>query len=103
MGGTLKAVVLPQYGGPEVLEFVTDFPDPVIGPDQVLVRTHAAALNHLDLFVRTGIPTLKLNLPHILGADGAGHVEAVGSHAPHLAVRDRGVINPGLSCGPFGY
>jgi len=75
----------------------------VIGPDQVLVRTHAAALNHLDLFVRTGIPTLKLNLPHILGADGAGHVEAVGSDVTDLEVGDRVVINPGISCGHCEY
>jgi len=75
----------------------------VIGPDQVLVRTHAAALNHLDLFVRAGIPTLKLNLPHILGADGAGHVESVGSDVTDLEVGDRVVINPGISCGRCEY
>ena len=71
----MKAVLLPRYGGPEVLEYVTDHPKPVLGPDEVLVHIHAVALNHLDLFVREGIPTLKLTLPHILGADVAGEVD----------------------------
>ena len=90
---------MPRYGGPEVLELVPDHPDPVPGPDQVVVRVHAAAINHLDLFVRDGIPTLKLTLPHILGSDGAGHVAEVGSDVTDLEVGDRVVMNPGLSCG----
>src|SRR5439155_341242 len=81
------------------LEFVQDYPDPVPGPDQVVVRVHAAALNHLDLFVREGIPTLKLTLPHILGSDGAGHIASVGSDVTDLEVGDRVVLNPGISCG----
>jgi NADPH:quinone reductase-like Zn-dependent oxidoreductase len=64
----------------------------------VVVRVHAAALNHLDLHVRQGIPTLKLTLPHILGADGAGHVEALGSDVTDLEVGDRVVLNPGITC-----
>src|SRR5439155_1162230 len=99
----LKVVVLPQYGGPEVLEFVQDYPDPVPGPDQVVVRMHAAALNHLDLFVREGIPTLKLTLPLILGSDGAGHIASVGSDVTDLEVGDRVVLNPGISCGRCEY
>ncbi|TLZ43344.1 MAG: alcohol dehydrogenase, partial [Methanobacteriota archaeon] len=98
-GGSLKAVLLSQYGGPEVLEGARDHPDPVPGPDQVVVRLHAAALNHLDLFVRQGIPTLKLTLPHILGADGAGHVAELGSDVTDLEVGDRVVLNPGVPCG----
>ena len=73
-----------------------DYPDPVPGPDQVVVRLHAAALNHLDLFVREGIPTLKLTLPHILGSDGAGHIASVGSDVTDLEVGDRVVLNPGI-------
>lgn len=73
------------------------------GPDQVVVRTHAAALNHLDLFVREGIPTLKLTLPHILGSDGAGHVAELGSDVTDLEVGDRVVVNPGISCGRCEY
>src|SRR5438105_527328 len=64
---------------------------------------HAAALNHLDLFVREGIPTLKLTLPHILGSDGAGHIASVGSDVTDLEVGDRVVLNPGISCGRCEY
>ncbi len=95
----MKAVVFARYGGPEVLEVRTDYPDPVIGPDQVLVHIHAAALNHLDLFVREGIPTLKLTLPHILGSDLAGEVVEVGSDVTGFEEGDRVVANPGLRCG----
>jgi NADPH:quinone reductase-like Zn-dependent oxidoreductase len=86
-----------------VLEGARDHPDPVPGPDQVIVRLHAAALNHLDLFVRQGIPTLKLTLPHILGADGAGHVAELGSDVTDLEVGDRVVLNPGVPCGRCEY
>ena len=80
-----------------------DHPDPVPGPDQIVVRVHAAAINRLDLFVRDGIPTLKLTLPHILGSDGAGHVAEVGSDVTDLEVGDRVVMNPGISCGRCEY
>lgn len=95
----MKAVLVPRYGGPEVLELVPDHPDPVPGPDQVVVRVHATALNHLDLSVRKGIPTLKLTLPHILGCDAAGDLAEVGSDVTHLEVGERVVVNPGISCG----
>ncbi len=95
----MKAVVLPRYGGPEVLEFVEDRPEPVPGPDEVLVHVHAASLNHLDLTVRKGIPTLKLTLPHVLGADLAGEVAKLGSDVTGFEVGDRVVANPGLTCG----
>ena len=86
-----------------MLEVATDYPDPVPGPDQVVVRLHAAGLNHLDLFVREGIPTLKLALPHVLGADGAGHVATVGSDVTDLEVGDRVVLDPGIPCGHCEY
>jgi len=95
----LKAVVVPRYGGPEVLELVTNYPDPVPGPDQVVVRVHATSLNHLDLFVREGIPALKLTLPHILGCDAAGDIAEVGSDVTDIEVGERVVVNPGISCG----
>ncbi len=95
----MKAVLLPRYGGPEVLEYVEDRPEPVPGPDEVLVHVHAASLNHLDLAVRAGIPTLKLTLPHILGADVAGEVAKLGSDVTGFEPGDRVVANPGLTCG----
>lgn len=94
---------MPRYGGPEVLEFVRDHPDPVPGPDQVIVRVHACSLNHLDLFVREGIPTLKLSFPHILGADGAGDIAEVGADVTDIDLGERVVVNPGIACGRCEY
>lgn len=94
---------MPRYGGPDVLELVRDYPDPVPGPDQVVVRVHATSLNHLDLFVREGIPTLKIPLPHILGSDAAGDIAEVGSDVVDLEIGDRVVVNPGISCGRCEY
>ena len=95
----MKAVLLPRYGGPEVLEYVEDHPEPAAGPDEVVLHAHAASLNHLDLTVRKGIPTLKLPLPHILGADVAGEVARLGSDVTGFEPGDRVVANPGLTCG----
>jgi NADPH:quinone reductase-like Zn-dependent oxidoreductase len=95
----MKAVLLPRYGGPEVLEYVEDRPKPVPGPDEVLLHVHAASINHLDLAVRKGIPSLQLALPHILGADVAGEVAELGSDVSGFESGDRVVANPGLTCG----
>jgi len=78
---------------------MADVPDPVVGPDEVLVRVRAVALNHLDLWVRGGLPGLKLPLPHILGSDVAGEVAATGDWVKDLEVGERVVVNPGRSCG----
>ena len=95
----MKAVLLPRYGGPEVLEYVEDRPQPVPGPDEVLLHVHAASLNHLDLTVRRGLPTLKLTLPHVLGADVAGEVAQLGAGVTGFEPGDRVIANPGLTCG----
>ena len=78
---------------------MSEAPEPTIGPDEVLVRVRAVAMNHLDLFVRGGLPNLKLPLPHILGSDIAGEVAATGDWVPDLEVGERVVVNPGSSCG----
>ena len=67
----MKAVRIHQFGGPEVLTY-EDIPDPQLRKDQVLVQVEACALNHLDVWVRKGLPGVKL--PHILGSDIAGEV-----------------------------
>ena len=95
----MRAVLLPRYGGPEVLEYVTDRPDPVPGPDEVVVRVRAASVNRLDLILRQGAPRLKLVLPHVLGADAAGEIAAIGSDIADLEEGERIVVNPGISCG----
>ncbi|MFX0114962.1 MAG: zinc-binding dehydrogenase [Candidatus Hodarchaeota archaeon] len=94
----MKAVLLYEHGGPEKLTY-TDFPTPVITPNQVLIRIKAVALNHLDLFVRKGIPGLRFEMPHILGSDIAGEVAEVGSAVHSLDPDQRVVVNPGLYCG----
>src|SRR5579859_6267770 len=92
------AMVLRDHGGPEVLRRETiELPDP--GPREVRVRVRAVALNHLDLWVRRGLPHLKLENPHRLGSDIAGEVEALGPGARGHKVGDKVVVNPGLSCG----
>ncbi|HTP07361.1 MAG TPA: alcohol dehydrogenase catalytic domain-containing protein, partial [Anaerolineae bacterium] len=72
----MKAVIFEQHGGPEVLQY-TDFPAPEPGPGQVQVQIHAAAMNRLDIWVRQGWPGIRLEYPHIPGADGAGVISAI--------------------------
>jgi len=92
----MKAVRIHEDGGPEVLVY-EDAPDPEPGPGEVLVELRAASLNHLDLWVRKGLPSVPK--PRILGADGAGLVAALGDGVDGLEVGQRVVINPGLEHG----
>jgi len=94
----MKAVLFYKHGGLDVLQY-TDFPTPEPGPGQVLVRLKVAALNGLDLWVRTGWPGIKLEYPHIPGADGAGEVAAVGPGVEGWQEGERVVINSNLGCG----
>src|SRR5687768_1752904 len=80
----MKAVVVREFGGPEVLK-VADVPDPVPGPGQVVVRVHAAGVNPFDTYMLTGNYGIKPPLPYTPGADAAGVVEAVGNGVTHLA------------------
>ena len=89
----MLAARIHEDGGPEVVR-VEEVPDPVAGPGEVLVRLHAASLNHLDVWVRKGLPSVPK--PRILGADGAGVVDALGDGVAGLSVGQRVVINPGL-------
>jgi NADPH:quinone reductase-like Zn-dependent oxidoreductase len=86
----VKAIRIHEDGGPEVLRY-EDAPDPEPGPDDVLIRLRAASLNHLDVWVRKGLPSAPK--PRILGADGAGTVEVAG-HG--FEAGRRVVINPGV-------
>ena len=94
----MKVTLFRQHGGPEVLEY-TDFPIPEPKPGEVLVRIRAAALNRMDVLVRNGWPGLKLGLPHINGADGAGEINALGDGVTELNIGDRVAINANLGCG----
>ncbi len=93
----MKALAFAEFGGPDKLA-LRDVPDPRISPDDVLVRVRACALNHLDLFVREGIPALKTPLPFWTGCDIAGDVADVGANVHGVAVGERVVVNPNLTC-----
>jgi NADPH:quinone reductase-like Zn-dependent oxidoreductase len=94
----VKALAFRAFGGADELTW-QDVPDPAIGPDDVLVRVRATALNHLDLWVRRGIPALRTPLPFWTGCDIAGDVAEVGANVRDVRVGDRVAINPNLSCG----
>ncbi len=89
----MKAVRIHEDGGPDVLLY-EDIPDPEPGPGEVLVALRAAGLNHLDIWIRKGLPSAPK--PRILGADGAGVVSALGAGVEGFAVGDRVVLNPGI-------
>jgi NADPH:quinone reductase-like Zn-dependent oxidoreductase len=93
----MKAVRIHQHGGPEAL-IVEDVPEPKIRADQVLVRVRACSLNHLDLFVRGGIPGIRFAMPHILGSDIAGEVVETGELCERVKPGWRVLLSPGLSC-----
>ncbi len=94
----MKAVVYTAHGGPEVLASA-EVPLPVVGPHDVMIRVKAVALNHLDLWIRTGLPRLRVEFPHIPGADIAGIVERVGEQVTSTRGGDAVVVAPGVSCG----
>ena len=88
----MRAVRIHEDGGPEVL-VLEEAPDPEPGPGEVLVRLRASALNHLDVWIRKGLPSVPK--PRILGADGAGVVEALGDGVTGFEPGERVVLNPG--------
>ena len=91
----MKAVRIHQFGGPEVLTY-EDVPDPKPRKDQVLIRVRACALNHLDIWVRKGLP--GVNLPHILGSDIAGEIVEVGEYITDLKPGQRVLLAPMHFC-----
>jgi len=92
----MKAVRIHQFGGPEVLTY-EDVPDPQPRKDEILVRVKACALNHLDLWVRQGLPGVLL--PHILGSDIAGEIAEVGEYVGGFQPGQRVLIAPMHFCG----
>jgi NADPH:quinone reductase-like Zn-dependent oxidoreductase len=94
----VKAILFRQHGGPEVLQYV-DVPDPEPRPNEVLVRVRACALNHLDLWVRGGLPNIPIPLPHIPGSDIAGEIARIGAEVTTVRVGQKVVLAPLVSCG----
>lgn len=103
MPAGVKAAYFEAHGGPDVVK-VGDLPRPELGPGDVRIAVKAAALNHLDLFVRDGWPGLKVPLPHVGGTDLAGVVAEVAPGVKGVQVGDEVLVNPGLNfaAGPDG-
>jgi NADPH:quinone reductase-like Zn-dependent oxidoreductase len=94
----VRAIQFQQHGGPEVLQYV-DAAHPTIRSNEVLVRVRACALNHLDLWVRQGIPNVSIPLPHIPGSDVAGEIAQIGAEVTTVGVGQKVVLAPGVTCG----
>src|SRR2546421_1391429 len=94
----MKAIVFHQHGGPEVLKY-EDAPEPQLRANDVLVRVRACALNHLDLWVRQGLPNVPIPLPHIPGSDVAGEGAEIGSDVNTGKMGPKGVLAPPVHCG----
>lgn len=93
----MRAWILNKTDGPSSFELV-DIPVPDPGPGEVRVKIVSSGLNHLDLWVSMGLPAPK-HFPHIVGADGAGVIDAVGVGVTDVAVGDEVIIDPSVSCG----
>lgn len=97
----MKVARIHRHGGPEVLQY-EDAPEPRIKATEILLRVRAAALNHLDLFVRQGIPGMTFPMPHVPGSDIAGEVVAVGELCERVEPGWRVLLAPGVSCRQCG-
>jgi NADPH:quinone reductase-like Zn-dependent oxidoreductase len=93
----MRAAIFDEHGGPDVIR-IEDVPAPEPGPGEVRLQVAASALNHLDLWVRRGLP-IETTMPHIGGSDIAGVVDALGADVVGVRVEDRVVVNPSLWCG----
>ncbi|MCC7430022.1 zinc-binding dehydrogenase [bacterium] len=94
----MKAIRIHKHGGTEVLS-VDEIPLPNVEDDKILVKIKATSLNHLDLWVRKGMPGLPITFPRILGCDGSGTVEKVGKLVTGFSEGERVLLQPGISCG----
>src|SRR5262249_24065354 len=94
----MKAVVFSKHGGPDVLEY-KDVPDPEPDRGEVLIEVKATSINHVDIFLRRGMPGIKVPMPKIVGSDASGVIRELGADVSGLATGQRVTINPGYSCG----
>jgi alcohol dehydrogenase len=90
----MKAVILKQHGAIDSLEYVTDFPDPAVTADHVVIRVKATSFNYHDIFTVRGMPGIKVPLPMIIGLDMAGEIIAIGSGVSGWQPGDRVLVNP---------
>ena len=95
----MRALTIDAHGGLEQLHLRDDVAEPTLASaNDVRVRLRAAALNHIDLWTVRGVPGMQIVPPWILGADGMGVVDAIGSDVRTVKVGDTVMINPGVSC-----
>ncbi|MBN2314743.1 MAG: zinc-binding dehydrogenase [Sedimentisphaerales bacterium] len=94
----MKAAMIHKHGGVDCVT-VGEFPDPKVGEGDVVLEVRSAALNHLDIWIRKGRPGVQLDMPHVLGSDGAGVIAEVGPKTHGINIGDEVIVNPGLSCG----
>ena len=94
----MKAVRFHEHGGPEVLRY-EDVPEPTPKPTEIKLKVGAVALNHLDIWLRKGLPGVKVPLPKIGGCDVAGEVVALGSACTRVKMGERIIVSPGWTCG----
>ncbi len=94
----MKAVRFREHGGPDVLQ-VEQMAPPEPAPREALVRVRAVALNHIDVWVRQGLPRLRVPFPHTLGADIAGEIAALGAEVDGWRVGEAVLLHPAVSCG----
>jgi NADPH:quinone reductase-like Zn-dependent oxidoreductase len=93
----MRAAIFHENGGPEVVR-IEELPRPAPGPGEVLLEVKAAALNHLDLWVRRGLP-IETTMPHVGGSDVAGVIVETGQGVDAARIGERVVLNPSLWCG----
>ncbi|MBC7779494.1 MAG: zinc-binding dehydrogenase [Proteobacteria bacterium] len=90
----MRAAVIEQHGGPEVLRLHERFPDPTPGANDVVIRVRATSLNHHDIFTRNGMPGIKVPMPCIMGIDFAGDIVEVGADVLEWKAGDRVLVDP---------
>jgi len=90
----MKAIVLREHGGSDKLRFEPEFPNPVAGPDDVVIRVRASSLNYHDVFTRRGMPGINLPFPVIIGLDVAGEILETGANVSDWNVGDRVLVDP---------
>lgn len=95
----MRAIVMYGRGGPDVLTYEAAFPDPLIGPEDVLIRVRACGMNRVDIFTREGEQGVRPSLPHILGMEVAGDVVAVGERVTGVQIGDRVLPPANVTCG----
>ena len=98
----MRAIVIHEHGGRDKLILERDWPTPRAGAGSAVVRVHACSLNHLDIFVRRGMPGKRTALPFVSGGDIAGVIAEIDPEAPGLDVGQRVLVDPAIEHGAIG-